>query len=405
VTEQRVVDGANAVADLSLRGLIIHQPVMVHPAQPVHEVVRLMNERNIGAALVCDGEARLVGIFTERDLLRHAATAPPGWRQRPVSDWMTPNPWSLAPTATWEQTMSLMETLHVRHAPVVEDGHVIGIVSARDMLEHYNEYLQQIVAERTRELREAYQRLQERDAELRLHMTVAGRLQTRLLPVEPPCVTELALATHYEPLDPLGGDYYDFACPDERHFTLLIADASGHSIPAAMVAIMARTAFATAARATTRPSAVLAAMNRYLHGLTGEHFVTAFCAVLNRESLALTCANAGHPFPFRYHHAAGRCEALAARGLMLGVLPESEYEEHGVQLAADDRLLFFTDGVLDCLAENKEPFGAERIEQFLLEHRDQSAGSLARCLADRLAAFRGQTPAYDDITILAAEVL
>ena len=120
---------------------------------------------------------------------------------------------------------------------------------------------------------------------MRLNMNVAGRLQTRLLlPSAPPGWPELSWGIHYAPLDPLGGDYYDFAQPDDRHLGILIADASGHSIPAAMVAIMARFAFAEVVRHTVRPAEVLSVMNRRLQGLTDERFVTAFFGVLDRQT-------------------------------------------------------------------------------------------------------------------------
>src|SRR5205823_6808806 len=118
----------------------------------------------------------------------------------------------------------------------------------------------------------------------RRSLKVAGRLMNRLLlPGAPPDWPELAWAVHFRPLDPLGGDYYDFAQPDGRHLGVLIADASGHSLPAAMVAIMARIAFAETA-GTPRPAKVLAAMNRRLQALADERFGTAFYGVFERHA-------------------------------------------------------------------------------------------------------------------------
>ncbi len=388
---------------LTVRELMVPQPLTVTPEQSVQETVRLMNARRGGSALVVD-DGRLVGIFTERDLLHHAGEAPPGWRQRPVADWMTRNPRSVHPDDALEDAMTLMDSYHVRHLPVVENGRVVGMLAARDLVARRNEYLSLVVADRTRELREANERLSERDAEMRMHMTVAGRLQERLLPGAPPDCPEIVFAAHYMPLDPLGGDHYDFATPDDRHVGVLIADASGHSIPAAMVAIMARTAFAVAARAAVQPAAVLARMNRHLHGLTGDHFVTAFYGLFDRESRQFTYASSGHPAPFRVDCEAGRCTPLAAHGLMLGILPDTKYEEHQVQLLAGDKLLFYTDGVMDCLNEEDESFGPDRLEEFLLECQAESVTAIAERLAERLATFRGARAQSDDMTIVAAEV-
>jgi serine phosphatase RsbU (regulator of sigma subunit) len=388
---------------LSVRELMLPNPFHVAPHMTVHDAVRLMNEQRIGALLVMDGRD-LVGVFTERDLLRNAASVSGDWLQRPISEWMTREPWTISPQATWQQAVSLMETLHIRHVPVVDDGAVVGLVTSRGLMERHNEYLNREVQLRTRELREANHRLQERDAELRTHMLVAGKLQARLLPSKPIDLPEIGCATIYQPLDPLGGDYFAYARPSPDHVGLLIADASGHSIPAAMVAIMTRTAFVEVCHNTATPATVLSAMNRQLHGLTGEHFVTAFYGVFERQSRRLRFANAGQPMPYRYHAAHDRCEPLEARGLMLGILPEGSYDEFTVQLDPGDRLVLYTDGVIEGRDAELNPFGDERLIEAILEVKDQSAKTIAQHIADRLAEYRGDCPSSDDVTILAAEV-
>jgi serine phosphatase RsbU (regulator of sigma subunit) len=318
---------------------------------------------------------------------------------------MTADPHTIGPEASWAEAMALMDRLHVRHVPVVDpdSGRIVGLVTARDMLARRNEYLNRLIEERTGDLREAYERLQKRDRELQMHLALAGRLQARLLPSAPPDWPEIAWGMHYAPLDPLGGDYYDFAQPDERHLGVLIADASGHSIPAAMVAIMAHAAFAQWSPRAQRPAAVLAAMNRNLHGLTDDRFVTAFYGIFDRASLAFTYANAGHPQPLHLDRQ-GRCRPLEASGLMLGVLPDVEYHEHSVRLQPGDRLCLFTDGASECKGPGGKLFGVAS----LIEHFQQSPAlppaALAQQLVRRLEAFRGPVPQSDDLTLLIAEV-
>jgi serine phosphatase RsbU (regulator of sigma subunit) len=388
----------------SVQQVMVREPVMVAPQLEVREVVQLMNRHRIGAVLV-GADDRLVGIFTERDLLRHAVASPPGWRQRPVADWMTREPLSINPRAGWEEALALMDRLHVRHLPVVDDGRVVGILSARDLIARRAQYLDRLVEERTRALRQVNRQLANRDAELRHHLAMAGRLQARLLlPGAPPAWPEIAWGIHYAPLDSLGGDYYDFAVPDDQHLGILIADASGHSLPAAMVAIMARTAFTSATRTPASPAAVLAAMNRHLHGLTDERFVTAFYGVLDRPSRRFTYANAGHPFPLHYAARTGRCQALGNNSFMLGIVHEADFEESCLDLDVGDKLCFVTDGALDCQDELGETFGAQRLEEHFLAAAPLPAEPLSRQLVERLAAFRGRRPLNDDLTLLVAEV-
>lgn len=393
-----------ATAELTVRQVMADDPITVPPDCTVQDVLRVMNRQRIGAVVVArNGE--IDGIFTERDFLRQAAESPPGWRQRPVSDWMTRDPHAIDPDAGWEEAVARMEEMRVRHLPVIEHGKVVGIISARQLMARRNDYLNRIVEERTDELQRLYDEVSSRDAEMRQNMVVAGRLQARLLlPGAPPGWPEIRWGLHYTPLDPLGGDYYDFVVRNENQMGILIADASGHSVSGAMVAIMARFAFAEVVRHTIRPAEVLAVMNRRLQGLTDERFVTAFYGVLDRQTREFHYANAGHLPALRCNPRHRQIEELTTRGLMLGIVPNATYEEKTLTLERGDRLCLFTDGVVDSRNVGKETFGLERLKKFLDDQANLSASALAQSLFDRLQDFRSDLPAWDDLTILVAEV-
>lgn len=392
-------------ADLTVRRLMNTDPARVRPDDPVRAAVDLMNTRRVGAVVVADEADKVVGIFTERDFLRQACRARADWEAVPVREWMSPHPYTIHPSAGWEEAVASLERLRVRHLPVVEDGRLVGIVTTRQLVAQRASHLNQVVAERTRELRQANDALLARDAELTHYMKAAARLQKRLvLPEAPPDWPEVAWGVQYAPLDPLGGDLYGFARPDDDHLGVLIADASGHGVPAAMVAILARAAFSEAARTTTRPGEVLAAMNARLQDMTDERFVTAFYGVLDRRTRRFTYANAGHPFPVWYSAGRGRCSELSARGFLLGVMPGEVYAERAVDLAAGDRLCLFTDGVVDCRDERGEAFGAERLTGWLRQHAGGSAGEMAEGLTGELKRFRGSARPTDDMTLVVAEI-
>lgn len=392
-----------ATAEITVRDLMSDQPIVVPPDCPVQDVLRVMNEERIGAVMV-SADGSIDGIFSERDFLRQAVEAPPGWRQRPVSDWMTRDPHVIDPEAGWEEAVAMMEDKHVRHLPVVENGQIIGIVSARQLMARRNEHLNRIVDERTEQLQRLFDEVSQRDAEMRGNMAVAGRLQARLLlPGAPPGWPEIHWGLHYSPLDPLGGDYYDFAVRDNQ-MGILIADASGHSVSAAMVAIMARFAFAEVVRHSIRPAEVLSFMNRRLQGLTDERFVTAFYGLLDRKTREFRYANAGHLPALRFNPKRTHVEELATRGLMLGIMPNAVYEEKALVLEPGDRLCLFTDGVVDSRRVTKDTFGLDRLKGFLVEHAHLSAAVLTQALVERLDDFRSDMPAWDDLTILIAEV-
>lgn len=390
---------------LTVRMVMEPNPVSVGPDQSVREALELMNRYRVGAVVVTRPDGSLAGVFTERDLLRRVATADPGWRELPVAGWMTPDPYTIEPDVGWEDAAARLERQKVRHLPVVEAGRVIGIVSARLLIARRAEYLNRQVEVRTRELKESHDLLLARDTELAHNLRAAGRLQTRLLlPNAPPDWAELGWGLHYAPLNHLGGDYYDLARPDPDHIGFLIADASGHSIAAAMVAIMSRIAFTQVSGRTVRPGEILAAMNDQLQGLADDRFVTAFYGVLHRRTRELTYANAGHPYPLRYVAATGEVQPLAARGFLLGIMPGEVYHEQSVRLEPGDRLCFYTDGLVEARDEIGEAFGPDQLRRCLQEHGSAPAPVLLNHLLARQRAFCGSHPPSDDVTVVIAEL-
>ncbi len=393
-------------SELSVRQAMQTDPVLVPPDRPVRDVLDLMNHRRIGSVLVADPVGRLLGIFTERDLLRRVAVAESiRWRDLPVSEWMTPAPHTIGPELGWEEAIDAMQRLKVRHLPVLDDGRVVGLVSTRILMASRAEYLNERVDARTRELRKSNDALMARDSEVLHNLRAAGRLQTKLLlPRQPPEWPDLKWAFHYAALDHLGGDHYDFATPDGDHLGILIADASGHSVAAAMVAVMARFAFGEVANGTVRPGQVLSEMNRRLMGVADERFVTAFYGVLNRRTRVFRYSNAGHPYPIWYRAGTNTVKEIAAQGFLLGVMPDEVYSEREVVLEPGDAIAFHTDGLVEARNEIGEQYGGER----LMACMGRAAGKSATALRDEILAdqraFSSGVPLTDDLTLVVGRV-
>ena len=387
---------------ITVRHVMQPNPIIVQPTSTVGDLLPLMNDKRIGSVLVCNGDA-LIGIFTERDLLRRVADAVIGWRNYPVTEWMTAKPHTITADVGWEDAVQTMASRKVRHMPVVEDGRVIGLLSTRMLMARRAEHLDAEVAERTTALQLANNALLARDQETLHNMRAAGRLQKQLLPQQPPRWSALEFAIHYAPLDHLGGDYYDFAEPDKDHVGLFIADASGHSIPAALVAIMTRYAFADIARRSISPGEVLTKINQRLCGITEERFVTAFYCVLNRRTGILKYANAGHPYPLHCEAATGAINPLVAHGFLLGIVPEEIYQEREVQLNPGDRLTFFTDGLIEARNEIGEMYGTDRLTN-CLNRVDANPTTDVREILACMNQFIGKEPLTDDLTLVSCQL-
>jgi serine phosphatase RsbU (regulator of sigma subunit) len=391
---------------LTVREVMEPAPIGVPVSASLGSVLALMNSRRVGAVLVRHPDDRLAGIFTERDLLRRIADAPPGWQAVPVSDWMTTEPYVIGPGVSWDEAVARMDKYQVRHLPVLENGAVVGLLSTRRLMTARAERLRAEVDRRTAELRAANDALIARDQELTHSLRAAGRLQTKvLLPTAPPDWPELRWAAHFAPLSHLGGDYYDYATPGPDRLGVLVADASGHSIPAALVAIMARFAFVEEADFLPHPGEVLGAMNHRLMELVEERFVTACYAVYDRPSRTLTYASAGHPPPLHYRAETGTVAPLEARGFMLGIVPDERFGEKMVPLDPGDRVVFYTDGLVEARNEIGELFGNDRLAAALRGHGREGAETLLSALLGSQRAFSGTASLTDDLTAVVLEVV
>lgn len=384
-------------AALTVRDLMQPDPIAVPPDAPIADVMRVMNERRIGAVLVTR-DGGLVGIFTERDLLKRVTLAVPGWRDYPVSDWMTPDPHVVSPELGWDDAVGRMTKLRVRHLPVLRNGELVGLITSRGLMARRTEFLDAEVAAQTKALRQANEQLLARDSEAVHNLRAAGRLQTRmLLPRSAPPCPGLDWAVHYAPLDHLGGDYYDYATPTPDHVGFLIADASGHSLPAAIVAVMTHIAYRETANDSVNPGAVLTSMNARLQGLTDERFVTAFCGVLHVPTRTLSFAAAGHPYPFLAR--GGKVTPLSNNGFLLGIIPDEVYGEKRVTLEPGDRVCFYTDGLSEARNEIGEMYGTDRLTECLSTHGSLATKDMLKEVLSSQKTFCGGTKLTDDLTV------
>jgi serine phosphatase RsbU (regulator of sigma subunit) len=253
---------------------------------------------------------------------------------------------------------------------------------------------------------------EERLLEINKELQIANQIQSSILPREVPQLAGLEIAARYLPMSAVAGDFYDFLVVDEKHIGILVADVTGHGVPAALIASMLKVAFAGQTAHAADPARVLTGLNRALCGKFEEHFVTAAYVFVDLEKFVLRYAGAGHP-PLLLsprHNASGReseSREIEANGLMLGLFPEAVYSAVEIPLGAGDRILLYTDGILESMNTAREEFGKSRLKKFL----DASVSSPSH-LADALllelrrwsAADLGRAQ-DDDITLLVLDFL
>jgi len=235
-------------------------------------------------------------------------------------------------------------------------------------------------------------------------LEIARKIQLSLLPERIPKPSGLDVAVRYVPAAAVAGDIYDFVEIGPSCLGILFADVMGHGVPAALVASMVKLAFSLQKGRARDPAAVLRSMNEILCGhLTGS-YVTAVYAVVDTDARRVTLANAGHPPPLVQRR--GESGALVERehGLMLGIMPAAEYANaHVDRFAPGDRLLLYSDGVVEARNRAGEFFDGERVARWLSNFEVTTADRLADAAFGELTGWRHGTQFEDDVTFVVAE--
>ena len=244
---------------------------------------------------------------------------------------------------------------------------------------------------------------EERLLAINKELEIARRIQSSILPQNVPALRGLEIAVHYVPMSAVAGDFYDFLSVDERRVGILVADVTGHGVPAALIASMLKVAFAGQAAHAHDPARVLSGLNRALCGKFEEHFVTAAYLFVDLKKSLLHYSAAGHPPLMLASGAGGNVREIEENGLMLGMFPEAVYSSVEIRVGPGDRCLLYTDGILEAKNAAQEEFGKSRCKEFLETRREIPAARFANTLLDSVAGFSGYNSARaqeDDITLL-----
>jgi PAS domain S-box-containing protein len=274
---------------------------------------------------------------------------------------------------------------------------------AEEEVRQLNKDLERRVAERTEQLKSAMAKQQEEAQQrerIEQELRVARLIQQTFLPRSAPELGSYQIASYYRPAREVSGDFYDFLELEDGRLGLVVGDASGKGIPAAMVMANTRSVLRTIAQGgDIAPGQVLEEANEILYpDIPPNMFVTCFYAILDPNTGSLTYANAGHDLP--YLHRNGDAEELRARGMPLGLMPGMSYEEREVVVDAGESVLFYSDGLVEAHDPQGEMFGFPRLRALVAEH-DEEEHSLVDFLLEELYSFVAEGwEQEDDITLV-----
>lgn len=224
------------------------------------------------------------------------------------------------------------------------------LTAERERLTQELEQRNERLSEQVRQLTRAFGLLCEQAETIEEDLRRAELIQRALLMCTPPPPGKLTVNAVYRPSRKVGGDLYDVVQADERHSIAYVADAAGHGLSAAMLAVLFkhRLDMLDDRRRPRTPAAVLRAVNRALLAECGAPglFITAAYCLIDTDSGGVVVSSAGHP-PLLVRHADGRSEAIRHTGPALGISADAKFAERHLRLGPGDKLLMYTDGLLD----------------------------------------------------------
>ncbi|HPG50855.1 MAG TPA: SpoIIE family protein phosphatase, partial [Spirochaetota bacterium] len=273
-----------------------------------------------------------------------------------------------------------------------------------------NDYRRDIegkVAKRTEELEEALSSLRSRDDLIQKQLDMASVIQRSILPGKIDDWNELKFSVRYMAMEKIGGDFYDVHLLKDERIGIMIADVSGHGIPAALVTTMAKMSFSNAGAKYDSPKKIFQEMNQnILDHVKTQDYMTCFMLAIDDE-YNVVYSNASHQKAMLLRDSTGLIEHLDTNGLFIGALEEARdsYEESRTKLEYGDRIILYTDGIPEAINDERKEYTNRRLEEVVEKNRHLHGEEYADAILADVRRFIGSAQMFDDITCLVIELV
>ena len=235
-------------------------------------------------------------------------------------------------------------------------------------------------------------------------LAVARRLQLSILPTSVPEIRDVRISVAYQPMTAVAGDFYEFIPVDQKRVGFLVADVSGHGVPAALIASMIKMATQSVVPYAPEPREVLRGLNRMLFPQLHDQLVSAAYLWLDTASRQASYAAAGHPPLLRWRE--GKLERIESNGLLFGVIADPDYTVRELPIRPGDRFLLYTDGVVEPENALGDAFGDLRLEEVIRENQNRPPAELSEELLSEIRKWQpASATQQDDITLIVVDMV
>lgn len=230
-------------------------------------------------------------------------------------------------------------------------------------------------------------------------IAVARTIQQKLLPPASAELDGARVLAHVQSVAEIGGDYYDYLPVPDGRSAIVVGDVSGHGLPTGLLVAMAKAALGTLIETGLTGPPLFARLNDLIYRSTDSRsYMTLALFVYDARSRRGELTNAGQLAPYRVSN--GRVEGLSLPSFPLGASARSEFPTRGWDFAPGDRIVFLTDGLVECLSPTGDPFGFERFEAILAREAGATPEALRDAILSEIEAHTGGAPPDDDRTLV-----
>jgi serine phosphatase RsbU (regulator of sigma subunit) len=239
-------------------------------------------------------------------------------------------------------------------------------------------------------------------------LKMASDLQRSLLPAEFPSSDRVTFCAVFLPASQASGDLYDVVRLPGGQVAFVQVDVAGHGVRSAMIGAMFKMGFQAISKTYFSPSSFLVGLNDDLTAVTPDtDYLTAFCGIIDSDSLTLVYSNAGHPRPFLYRQGSRDVRELTEGGMMVGAYPGIDYDEGTETLQSGDRILAFTDGVTEAPHRDegvKQLYGKARLKDLFIKNISRDPQDILDEIIADVMEFQGSSSFHDDVSLLLVSI-